>query len=197
MHGPALKRIERVFERLRRHDSMTSVHCARVGMYAQAFAKALGWPPEDVERCRIAGRYHDVGKLAVPLEVLHRPSALTLEELDMMGRHSLEGAALCRDCGLDDHVVRGVEEHHERWDGRGYHRGLAGEAISPIARIVALANAYDVMRSGRPYRPALEPMAIAEQLYAGGDEQWDGRFVAQFVALMIKNGKSKANPMDS
>ena len=133
-------------------DAGTAHHSQTVGRYAEAIARGLGLPDDLIERVRLAGILHDVGKIAVPDAVLSKPGKLTDEEWTEMRKHPEVGALIVDGAELKD-VAAWVLAHHERPDGRGYPRGLAGDEIPLEARILAVADAYEAM-TVRPRLPA-------------------------------------------
>lgn len=141
-------------------DPSTLRHSERVADIAVAIATALGWPIERTAQIREAGLIHDVGKIGVPDAILLKTTPLTAEEFDKIKAHAQIGAEMVSDV-LTDEQVAWVRGHHERWTGGGYPDGLAGEEIPDGARILALADSWDVMRRGRPYR---EPLTAEEAL---------------------------------
>jgi putative nucleotidyltransferase with HDIG domain len=171
-------------ETLDLRDAGTAKHSQTVGRYAQAVAIRLGFDAEHVERMRIAGVLHDIGKLAVADAILHKPGALTDEEWQEIRRHSEVGARILTHAGLRD-VAGWVLAHHERWAGGGYPRGLAGEGIPLEARVLAVADAYEAMTASRPYRPApLTPQAAGEELRRCAGTQFDPDVVDAFLAVV-------------
>jgi len=123
------------------------------------------------------GLLHDIGKIGIDDEVLKKPGRLTPEEYDHIKEHVEIGHSIL--CGLKQlrHVLPGVRHHHEAYSGKGYPHGLRGEDIPFIARILAVADAYDAMASHRPYRDGLSPEAAEEILRRGAGDQWDNRVV--------------------
>jgi HD-GYP domain-containing protein (c-di-GMP phosphodiesterase class II) len=163
-------------------DPSTREHSERVADLAVAIGEALGWPAELLGRLREAGLVHDVGKIGVPDAILFKPSRLTEREYREIMRHAAIGAEMVADV-LDPRQVAWVRGHHERWDGRGYPDGLAGEAIPEGARVLALADAWDVMTSDRPYSAPLSVGdALAECRRCAGGQFW-GRAVAAIEGL--------------
>lgn len=163
-------------------DPSTREHSERVADLAVAIGEALRWPAELLVRLREAGLVHDVGKIGVPDAILFKPSRLTEREYREIMRHAAIGAEMVADV-LDPQQVAWVRGHHERWDGRGYPDGLAGEAIPEGARVLALADAWDVMTSDRPYHAPLSVGdALAECRRCAGGQFW-GRAVAAIEEL--------------
>ena len=153
------------------HDDDTGRHTHRVGELSVRIAARLGLPAKEVELIRLASALHDVGKIAIPDGVLSKRSKLTAPEYELMKSHTTVGAAMLADSSSQ--LVRMAEEialtHHERWDGSGYPLGLAGEAIPITGRIVAVADVFDALTHGRPYKPAWSAVdAIAEMQRQSG-----------------------------
>jgi HD-GYP domain-containing protein (c-di-GMP phosphodiesterase class II) len=113
-----------------------------------------------------------------------KPGALTDEEFAIMRTHPVLGHEICLPLASLDHGLNAIRHHHERWDGRGYPDGLAGEAIPLRARIMAIADAYDAMTSDRPYRNGFTPLRAQAILREGAGSQWDPALVDAFVAML-------------
>jgi diguanylate cyclase (GGDEF)-like protein/putative nucleotidyltransferase with HDIG domain len=162
-------------------DTYTGSHSHAVSELAAATATRMGLEAEDVELVRLAGSLHDVGKLAVPEEILRKPDALTEPERLVLERHPEIGFRMLDSLRIEP-VASWVRHHHERWDGRGYPTGLATDEIPLGARIIFVADAYHAMTSDRTYRAAVSPVeALAElERYAG--TQFDPGVVAAFRA---------------
>ncbi len=141
-------------------DAYTCGHSQRVALFGREIAKAAGLPETLCERVYMAGLLHDVGKIGVPEEVLRKPGKLTNEEFDAMKKHVDIGARILRDVRQVDDLIPGVLYHHERYDGKGYPHGLAGQNIPLIGRILCVADSFDAMTSNRTYRKAL-PLEVA------------------------------------
>jgi len=164
-------------------DPYTCGHSERVAHVAVMLARELGQGEAAVERVRIAGLVHDIGKIGVPESVLCKPGKLTDEEFGLIKLHPEIGHHILRDIPLLDDVLPGVLHHHERYDGRGYPGGLAGEAIPLIARIIGLADAFDAMSSNRTYRPAMPRERVLEEIAKGAGKQFDPALAAVFPKL--------------
>ncbi len=139
---------------MQRYDNATYQHLLRVGSLASRIAKRLDLPTLTCDTIRWAGLLHDFGKIAIRREILNAPRALTNSEWQLMMLHPESGAAYARTHG-EHGLAELILSHHERIDGRGYPWGIAGTKIPLGARVIAVADAYDVLTSGRPYRPAL------------------------------------------
>jgi diguanylate cyclase (GGDEF)-like protein len=161
-------------------DSGAVGHCQTVGRYAELTATTLGLAPERVERVRLAGVLHDVGKIGVSDRVITKPGPLDADEWREMRTHPEIGARLLAHPEFDD-LRAWVLAHHERPDGRGYPLGLEGAAIPLEASIVAVADAYEAMTDDRAYRPALGEEAARAELDAGAGTQFDARAVRAFL----------------
>ena len=164
-------------------DPYTRGHSTRVSQYSVMIAESLGWNRDRVENLRCAALLHDIGKIGVPDSILNKPRRLTDLEYDMIKSHTTMGGEILR----DRIIIRIAEDvalsHHERYDGRGYPRGLKGEEISEESRIVAIADAFDAMNSNRVYRSACNPEHILRELTDGKGKQFDPRFADVFIGL--------------
>jgi diguanylate cyclase (GGDEF)-like protein/putative nucleotidyltransferase with HDIG domain len=151
-------------------DVYTGSHSQRVADLAARTALRLGLPEEEVELTRLAASLHDLGKLAIPEEILRKPGPLTDPERMVLERHPQIGFRMLESLGVDP-VADWVLHHHERWDGSGYPDGLPGDEIPLGARIIFVADAYDAMTSERVYRRRVDPdQAIAELRRCAGSQ---------------------------
>jgi HD-GYP domain-containing protein (c-di-GMP phosphodiesterase class II) len=141
-------------------DRHTAGHQGRVAEIACAIAVNMGWDGEQLQALEIAALVHDVGKISVPAEVLTKPGKLTADEFAHIIVHPETGYQILKDIPFHWPIAEAVRQHHERLDGSGYPRGLKGDEILPMARIVAVADMLDAMVSTRPYRTAL-PLEVA------------------------------------
>ena len=164
-------------------DRYTQGHSERVSLMGFRLALAFGMSPEEAERVRIAGLVHDVGKIGVPEAVLRKPGRLTDKEFDQIKRHPVIGHTILKDIGQLADVLPGVLYHHERWDGRGYPEGLAGENIPFMGRVLAVADAFDAMSSNRSYRSALPREKVIREIGDGAGTQFDPDLARVFVTL--------------
>ena len=166
-------------------------HCETVGRYAEMIARELGLPEHRVSRVRLGGVLHDIGKVAVPDAVLRKPGALTDDEWALVRRHPELGAQILEHPTFAD-VRTWVAAHHERLDGRGYPRGLAGAELPLEARILAVADAYEAMTSDRSYRCSLNHEAAREELRRHCGTQFDFQIVDAFLAALERDGQRAA-----
>jgi len=161
-------------------DTYTGSHSTRVAELGAWIAAHLGLDAEQVELTRLAGSLHDLGKLAIPEEILRKPGPLTPHERLVLERHSQIGFRMLESLGVDP-VADWVLHHHERWDGMGYPHGLAGEEIPLGARIIFVADAYDAMTSDRAYRGRLTPQEAIAELERCAGRQFDSEIVSVFT----------------
>lgn len=167
-------------------DRYTRGHSERVAHVSSSIAKAMGYTVAQIERVRIAGLVHDVGKIGVPEAVLTKAGRLSDAEFDQIKRHPQIGYTILHDIPLLQDVLPGVLHHHERWDGRGYPSGLSGEGIPELARIIAVADTFDAMSSTRSYRPAMARERVMEELRRSTGTQLDARLVPILLAMDLK-----------
>jgi diguanylate cyclase (GGDEF)-like protein/putative nucleotidyltransferase with HDIG domain len=182
---PRVDELVGLAEELDVRDAGVTGHSHAVGDYAELMARELGLPPGRVERVRLAGVLHDIGKTGVSDRLLSKAGPLEPEEWRSIRTHPEIGARLLAHPEFDD-LRAWVLAHHERPDGKGYPHGLAGEEIPLEARILAVADAYEAMTSDRPYRASLEEDAAAEELRAGAGTQFDERVVTAFLVALSR-----------
>ncbi|MFG0275715.1 MAG: HD-GYP domain-containing protein [Phycisphaerales bacterium] len=164
-------------------DPYTRGHSDRVAHLAFDLAVASGMSRDESEQVRIAGLLHDVGKIGVPERVLLKAGRLDDAEFDALKRHPAIGHEILQGIRPMAPMLPGVLHHHERWDGRGYPHGLAGESIPRIARILALADAFDAMSSNRAYRDAMPREKVLGEIARCAGSQFDPQLAQLFVGL--------------
>lgn len=174
-------------------DAYTGEHCRGVVQLAMEVGDRLGLSPERLRNLEFGALLHDVGKIAIPKEIINKPGSLDPHEWQVIKTHTTEGQAMLdRVGGFMSDVGRIVRSHHERWDGGGYPDGLAGEAIPVEARIIAACDSWNAMTTDRSYRKAL-PFAIARQeLVACGGSQFDPAVVEAMLALVQPGDADRA-----
>jgi putative nucleotidyltransferase with HDIG domain len=161
-------------------DTYTGSHSTRVAELAAWIAAHLGLGAEQVELARLAGSLHDLGKLAIPEEILRKPGPLTPPERLVLERHSQIGFRMLESLGVEP-IAHWVLHHHERWDGMGYPDGLSGTGIPLGARIIFVADAYDAMTSHRAYRGRLTTQEAVAELERCAGSQFDPEIVTVFA----------------
>jgi putative nucleotidyltransferase with HDIG domain len=161
-------------------DPYTCGHSDRVARVSVRLAEELGCDRNQVETIYLSGLLHDVGKIGIDDTVLRKPGKLTDTEFEHIKTHTEIGYKILVDIKKLDEVLPVVLHHHEQWDGRGYPRGLAGEKIPFLARIVAVADAFDAMGSDRPYRQGMSDEKLDAILRDGAGRQWDAHVVDAF-----------------
>jgi diguanylate cyclase (GGDEF)-like protein/putative nucleotidyltransferase with HDIG domain len=164
-------------------DAYTGSHSQRVAQLAGRIAEQMGLSAEQIELTRLAGSLHDLGKLAVPEEILRKPASLSEPERVVLERHPQIGFRMLESLGVDPIADR-VLHHHERWDGAGYPDQLAGEEIPLGARIIFVADAFDAMTSDRVYRRSLDHADAVAELERCSGTQFDPAIVQVFVETL-------------
>jgi putative nucleotidyltransferase with HDIG domain len=164
-------------------DEYTGDHTVRVSKYAYLVAQQLELPSEDLNHVRIGTPLHDIGKIGIDDAILRKPGKLTPEEFKIMQSHTVKGAAILSTVPDLQPVIPIVRSHHEQWNGRGYPDSLSGDAIPLLARIVAVADAFDAMTTDRPYRKGMSAdLAFAEVQRLSG-QQFDPTVAEAFLAI--------------
>ena len=168
------------------HDRRTRGHSERVRALADVLAAEIGVHQDDRDRLRWAALLHDIGKLTVPGEILNKPDRPDEEEWATLRRHPAEGGRLVGPLAAWlGPWADAVAQHHERWDGGGYPRGLTGEEISLGGRILSVVDAYEVMTAVRPYKQPLRPDVARRELVAGSGSHFDPELVRRFLGISL------------
>lgn len=165
-------------------DHYTWQHSDDVTRHAIELAERVGLSREAARPLRIAGLLHDVGKIGIPDRILRKPGPLNEQEFEAIKTHVSLGEVMIKEIPDLHEVLAGVGAHHERWDGEGYPRGLAGEDIPLLGRILAVSDAYSAMTTNRPYRKALAPAEAREELRRVAGTQLDPRLVEAFLEIL-------------
>jgi len=166
-------------------DRYTRGHSERVAMLSRRLAEAAGMPEQEAQEIYISGLVHDVGKIGVPEAVLCKPGRLTSHEFEIIKRHPQIGKTILEGIPSLKGVLPGVLHHHERYDGRGYPHGLAGEDIPLMARIMGIADTFDAMSSTRSYRPAMPRERVLAEIERCAGSQFDPDLARVFVTLSL------------
>ncbi len=165
-------------------DPQLFEHCCRVQYITHCLTLALKLPQAEGITIELAGLFHDIGKIGIDNDVLHKPSNLTSQEFQDVKEHATHGAQILSHIKMLDEVVSIVRHHHERWDGHGYPCGLEGESIPFGARIVAIADAFEVMTSHRAYLITRTPAQALEELRRCAGTQFDPVLVDRFCTSL-------------
>lgn len=169
-------------------DPFVGGHAAQVATYAVAIAQELGLADERVETIRQSALLHDIGKIAIPESILHKPSKLTTLEYEFLKKHTDIGADFIETSHGLRHLAPFIRHHHERWDGRGYPAGLAGEAIPLEARILNVCDSVEAMASDRPYSRAMSVEEIIKEVVRCSGGQFDPTVAKAFVRIAEREG---------
>jgi putative nucleotidyltransferase with HDIG domain len=177
-------------------DPYTEGHSQRVSDISVAIAEELNLSAEERHHIRIGSLLHDIGKIGIPDNILAKPDRLTPSEFDEIKKHPTIGANIIAKIHLLKNELPALSQHHERIDGSGYPKGLKGDEISLIARIVAVADVFDALTSDRPYRPALDIETSLDILRAEAGDHLDAHFVEGFIKAYTRDKilKRKTSP---
>lgn len=170
------------------HDKYTKGHSKNVATIASLLAERLGLSDEMIKKAYWASLLHDIGKIVIPSQILNKEGKLTIEEFEVIKKHPVYGHDFLTTSEDLKELAKYVLHHHERWDGKGYPMGLSGEDIPLISRIIAVADAYDAMRSDRPYRKGLPIDVIRNEIIEHSGMQFDPEIAKLFVK-MIDSGE--------
>jgi putative nucleotidyltransferase with HDIG domain len=176
--------VESMADVVDRRDPYTYQHSQSVAAHAVRTARKLRLPDREVELIRLAARVHDLGKIAVPDQVLHKQGRLSDAEFELIKKHPETGVEILAKFPEYKRGRELVLAHHERIDGLGYPRGLSGSEIALGARVIAVADSWDAMTSDRPYRAALDPEVALAELFRGRGTQWDPAVVDAFARTL-------------
>ena len=165
-------------------DTYTNGHSTRVAEYSREISRRAGFSEEVQDEIYMMGLLHDVGKIGIPDAIINKPAKLTDEEYSIIQKHPVTGAKILKNITEFPKLSTGARWHHERYDGKGYPDGIAGEEIPTEARIIAVADAYDAMSSRRSYRDVLPQAKVREEVEKGKGTQFDPVF-AEIMLSMI------------
>jgi len=169
---------------IRERDMVTYDHCRRVAIYANRFARHIGWSRRTARDLALAGLVHDLGKTWIKNAVLHKESALSADEREEMQRHPVIAARILQIYAAPEYLVSTVLHHHEAFDGHGYPSGLVADAIPLGARILTIADVFDALTSARPYKAAMSLEATRDWIAARAGTNFDPHLVDAFVKLL-------------
>jgi putative nucleotidyltransferase with HDIG domain len=174
-------------------DRETEGHSERVAQMTLALARAMGVPEADLIHIWRGALLHDIGKMGVPDAILLKPASLTEAERDTMRRHPIYSREMLAPITYLQRALDIPYSHHERWDGTGYPQGLAGSEIPVAARVFAVADVWDALRSHRPYRAAWSVLAAREYIRAQAGKQFDPEVVQKFLELLDQGSFAEAD----
>lgn len=170
-------------------DPYVGSHAAQVATYAVAIANEMRLPPEQVEIVRQSAYLHDIGKIAIPEAILHKPEKLTDAEYTFIKKHAAIGADFIETSHGLRHLAPFIRHHHERWDGRGYPDGLAGDDIPLEARILNVCDSIEAMASDRPYHQAMTTAEIVREVINCTGTQFDPAVAKAFIRIAEREGQ--------
>lgn len=170
--------------RIREKDDYLLEHSLNVAIILANFARHMGMSDDEVQELAFAGFLHDMGKIRVPDEILHKPGRLTDEEMDVMKKHVEYGVDALHEVNLNPDLIRTVSEHHERLDGYGYPAGTKGDNISNAGRMLAVADMYDALTADRCYKAGMPSQRAFQILIGECPHKLDQTLVQQFIKCM-------------
>ena len=188
------KTIKSIASALDAKDPYTHGHSMRVTLYSIILAKELNTPEDQLELIETAGLLHDIGKIAIPESILCKAGKLTDDEFKIMKTHPINSEKLLSSIKKLHDICPGVKYHHEKWNGKGYPEGLAGENIPFAARVIAIADTYDAMTSTRSYRKALSHEIAIEEIEKCAGTQFDPNLAKKFIEIENIINSAKDNP---
>lgn len=172
---------------LKQNHPHTYLHSINVANYSVSLGERLNLNKSDLEKLKLIGLLHDIGKLNIPNDILKKPGKLTDEEFEVIKSHPIYSVKLLKRAGFtDEEVLRSIKAHHERIDGTGYPRSLKGNQIPLFAKIVSIADSFEAMTSNRCYRSRQDLDYAREELIKGAGKQFDKEIVNVFIDLIDK-----------
>ena len=194
-YGDLTARVAAMAVALDERDHSTQEHCDRVCGLAVEVGMQCAFSARELRLLRLASAFHDVGKIGIPDDVLRKRAELTEQDWTIMKSHSAKSERIVSAAGFDEGgtVALAVRHHHERFDGLGYPDGLAGEAVPVLARVVAIADAYDAMARQRHYGAARTHPHIMDELRREQGRQHDPYVFAKFAAIIERSGLKAPN----
>jgi len=172
---------------MREYDDLTYAHSLNVALICNVLAKWLGMSEKDQKLAFTCGILHDIGKLKIPGEIIHKQDKLTKEEYELIKTHPIEGYNHIRHLEIDEHIKKTILMHHERYDGSGYPLGTKGDDIDKFARICAIADVYEATTSARKYRDASSPFHVVEIFEKEGYQKYDTHMIMTFLEKIVDN----------
>lgn len=170
---------------MRQYDDMTYVHSINVALMCNVFARWLRMTEEETKLATLCGLLHDIGKVAVPEEIIKKPGKLTEVEYTIVKKHTLEGYNALRAQRVPEPIMNSALMHHERCDGSGYPFGIKNSKIDSFAKMVAIVDVYDAMTSARIYRGPMCPFKVVDIFESEGLQKYDTRFIMTFLENIV------------
>jgi HD-GYP domain-containing protein (c-di-GMP phosphodiesterase class II) len=181
------KIIESLLSTLSVKSKETKNHAMRMEKLAHQLGKKEGLPSSELNRLSLLAVLHDIGKATIPEEILTKTGKLTDEEWEILKRHSETGSRIAASTNEFALIAEDILSHHERWDGKGYPRGLKEEEIPFLSRLITIIDAYDVMINDRPYSKAISSEEALEEINRCAGSQFDPRLAEDFIEMMTDN----------
>ena len=170
---------------MREYDDMTYVHSINVALMCNVFARWLRMTEEETKLATLCGLLHDIGKIAVPEDIIKKPGKLTDAEYTIVKKHTLEGYNVLRAHNAPQPIINAALMHHERCDGSGYPFGIKNSKIDSFAKMVAIVDVYDAMTSARIYRGPMCPFKVVDIFEGEGLQKYDTRFIMTFLENIV------------
>jgi putative nucleotidyltransferase with HDIG domain len=185
MDSDCFTKVLKFVDSMEAKDSYTKEHCERVTKYSLMLAKGLKLSDEEITKLEYAGLLHDIGKIEIPDKIINKKGKLTNAEYEAVKKHPEIAFIMLKGVDFLNESRKILLQHHERVDGKGYPYGLKGEKIDKLARILAVADAYDAMTSVRPYRSsALTNEQAVREFEKNRNTQFDGEIVDIFIDML-------------
>ena len=175
-----------MLQNMRQYHDLTFTHSLNVALICNVFSEWLHFPQADRELATTCGLFHDIGKLAIPEDIIKKPSRLTDEEYNIIKTHPVEGYKILKQQDIDQHIKNAALMHHERCDGGGYPLGVTGDKIDKFAKVVAIADVYDAMTAARVYRGPLCPLSVIEIFEKEGLQKYETEYIMTFLENIVQ-----------
>ena len=183
--GKNTNEVFEILSNLRHYDDATYTHCINVALASNILAQWLRWDEHEIEIATLSGLFHDIGKLAIPDEIIRKPGPLDAEELKIMRTHPQKGYEVLKDLDISTHVKNAALMHHERCDGSGYPLAITAPQIDRYAKLVSIIDVYDAMTSARYYREALCPFIAISMFEDEGFKRYDAEMILCFLENIV------------
>lgn len=172
---------------MREMDDFTYAHSLGVALICKVFGEWLHFPKEDIDALKMAGFFHDIGKVKIPREIICKKDKLTTTEYEVVKKHSEFGYDILRTKKIDERIIMSALMHHEKCDGSGYPNRLKREQIDDFAKIVAIADAYEAMTADRCYRKAFCPFAVIEEVEKNALKYYEPKYIIPLMEMIVQS----------